>query len=159
MVSEAQNNTLPLTMANSSIITDLHAIRGHDLEGYVDGSHKCPVKFMPDSSTNENSHESIVNHVYLAWRKHDQLLLSCLLSTLTERVLARLMKIRLQLQTIKKGSLSMIDYLQKMKSIVDNLTAAAQPVKDDDPILYILSCLGPNYDVLVVSESKSYLLC
>lgn len=37
---------------------------------------------------------------------------------------------------------------------MDNLAAAAQPVKDDDLILYILSGLGPHYDALVVSVTS-----
>ncbi|XP_015167476.1 uncharacterized protein [Solanum tuberosum] len=41
-----------------------------------------------------------------------------------------------------------------MKSIADNLAAAAQPVKDDHLNLYILSGLGPNYDALVVSVTS-----
>ncbi|KAH0632976.1 hypothetical protein KY284_035762 [Solanum tuberosum] len=41
-----------------------------------------------------------------------------------------------------------------MKSIADNLAVAAQLVKDDDLILYILSGLGPDYNTLVVSVTS-----
>ncbi|KAH0639068.1 hypothetical protein KY290_036369 [Solanum tuberosum] len=41
-----------------------------------------------------------------------------------------------------------------MKSIADNLAVAAQLVKDDDLILYILSGLGPDFNTLVVSVTS-----
>lgn len=97
-------------------------LRGHDLLGYVDGSKACPAKSDLDA--------------YSAWQKQDQLLLSWILTTLSESILvqvlglatsnevwtalkrqfsshnrARLMQLRLQLQTLKKNNLPMDDYL------------------------------------------------
>ncbi|XP_047261984.1 uncharacterized protein LOC124895592 [Capsicum annuum] len=63
---------------------------------------------------------------------------------------ARLMQLRLQLQTTKKSTLSMVEYLQKIKTFVNNLAATAQPVSDDDLILYVCGGLGPKYDASVV---------
>ncbi|XP_075103758.1 uncharacterized protein LOC142178326 [Nicotiana tabacum] len=127
----------------------LPTLRGHDLEGYMDGSCECPPKFIQGSGSDTNTVES--------------LLLSWLLPSLTEGVLAqvvgcttsqevwvsletmfasqsraRLMQLRLQLQTTKKGSSTMVNYLQKMKTLADNLAAAAQPVTNDDLVLHIL---------------------
>lgn len=44
--------------------------------------------------------------------------------------------------------------MQKMKTFTDNLEATAQPVTDDNLILYILGGLGPYYDALVVSVTS-----
>ncbi|XP_047320455.1 uncharacterized protein LOC124924463 [Impatiens glandulifera] len=113
-----------------------------------------------------------------AWEQQDQRLLSWLLGTLSESVFAqvagencissqylwetlerrfatqskaRLMQLRLQLQTIKKGESSMESYLQAIKVITDNLAAAEQKVADEDLILYVLGGLGPEYESLLVA--------
>lgn len=63
---------------------------------------------------------------------------------------ARIMQLRLQLQTTKNGNSSMVEYLQKMKTCADNLAVSAHPITDDDLVLYILRGLGQEYDVVVV---------
>ena len=45
------------------------------------------------------------------------------------------MQLRLEFQTTKKGGDSMLDYILKMKTISDNLTAVGELVKDRDHIL------------------------
>ncbi|XP_075521494.1 uncharacterized protein LOC142554709 [Primulina tabacum] len=63
---------------------------------------------------------------------------------------ARMMQYKLQLQTLKKGSLSMKDYLGKMKNYVDSLSVCGHPISDDDQVLYILGGVGMEYDSVVV---------
>ncbi|MCD7462001.1 hypothetical protein HAX54_047535, partial [Datura stramonium] len=67
----------------------LPALRGHDLEGYIDGSCKSPMNFIPNNPNDENSADSILNPAYITWRKQDQLLLHWILSSPTETVLAQ----------------------------------------------------------------------
>ena len=43
---------------------------------------------------------------------------------------ARIMQLRLELQSTKKGSLSMIDYIMKVKGAADNLAAIGEPVSE-----------------------------
>nr|XP_016474014.1 PREDICTED: uncharacterized protein LOC107795821 [Nicotiana tabacum] len=50
----------------------------------------------------------------------------------------------------------MVDYLQKMKTLADNLVVVVQPVIDDDLVLHILGGLGPEYDTLVVSVTSRF---
>nr|POF07385.1 hypothetical protein CFP56_37452 [Quercus suber] len=64
---------------------------------------------------------------------------------------ARIMQLKLELQTTKKGNLSMTDYLQKIKSLADSLAAAAQPIPEPDLILHILGGLSPEYESFVTS--------
>lgn len=59
---------------------------------------------------------------------------------------ARVMNLKIQLQTLKKGSLSMKDYLLKVKSICDNLAACGCPVSREDQVLFILAGLGPEFE-------------
>ena len=51
---------------------------------------------------------------------------------------ARTLQLRFQHQSIKKGSMSVNDYILKMKAIAENLSAARQLVSDEELILYIL---------------------
>ncbi|XP_043703648.1 uncharacterized protein LOC122653773 [Telopea speciosissima] len=59
---------------------------------------------------------------------------------------ARIMQLRYQLQNVKKGSLSVSDYYNRVKTIADSLAAANHPVDDSDLILYILGGLGAGYE-------------
>lgn len=64
---------------------------------------------------------------------------------------ARVMNLRFQLQTLKKGSLSINEYYLKMKSISDSLRAAGQELSDDDIAMYLLGGVGPEFDAVVVN--------
>ena len=59
------------------------------------------------------------------------------------------MQLKLELQTMKKGDLSMTDYLQKAKTLSDNLIAVSQNVSDLDIIGCILNGIGFEYDPFV----------
>ena len=56
---------------------------------------------------------------------------------------ARILQLRLSLQTLKKGSSSIEDYILKMKARANDLLVAGQAISDDELILYILGGLGP----------------
>ena len=51
----------------------------------------------------------------------------------------------------KKDDNTMAEYVLKMKTIVDNLAAIDEPVKEIDQILQILGGLGPEYNSIVAS--------
>ncbi|KAL5772664.1 hypothetical protein ACOSQ2_012588 [Xanthoceras sorbifolium] len=67
---------------------------------------------------------------------------------------ANIMQLKLQLQTLKKGSLSMSEYLMKKKSIMDALAFAGHKLSDDDKFMYILRGLSQEYDPLVISVTS-----
>ena len=49
------------------------------------------------------------------------------------------------------------DYFLKMKSLAHGLMLAGQPISDNELILYILSCIGTEYESVVVNlTSKDY---
>ena len=49
------------------------------------------------------------------------------------------------------GTSSMSEYIQSVKSIVDNLAAVANLVADSDLVSTLLSGLSPEYDSFVIS--------
>lgn len=102
------------------------------------------------------------NPYYNVWFQQDQLLLSALLSSLTEEVLshviflptarevwlalekmfssssrARTMQIRMQLSTLQKEELAITDYICKVKSLADTLSAIGSPIQEGEIISYI----------------------
>ena len=61
------------------------------------------------------------------------------------------MQLRLEFQTTRKGSLTMMEYILKLKSLTDNLVAIGEPVTDRDQILQLLGGLGADYNSIVAS--------
>lgn len=57
----------------------------------------------------------------------------------------------MQLQTSKKGSLSITDYYMRIKNIVNNLIAAGTFITDEEICLYLLGGLGSEYDPVVIN--------
>ncbi|CAA0833005.1 Unknown protein, partial [Striga hermonthica] len=150
----------------------LAAVRGYGLMGYLDGSLSKPAEYMPGGS----NVGAIPNPLFSTWVRQDQLLASWLLSSLSESVListvglitskeiweslkitfasqnqAKIMQYRLQLQTFKKGNLSMRDYLSKVKQCCDLLASAGQKIDETDQIAHIISGLGSEYNAIMVS--------
>ncbi|CAA0842052.1 Unknown protein [Striga hermonthica] len=67
---------------------------------------------------------------------------------------ARLMHHKLQLQTLKKGSSTMREFLGKVKACCDSLGVAGEPVSEQNHILYILAGLGSEYNPVVVAVTS-----
>ncbi|KAH6823664.1 hypothetical protein C2S53_004231 [Perilla frutescens var. hirtella] len=127
------------------------------------------------------SDDLILNPEYILWHRQDQLLSSWLQSTLCENMhtfivgleiskevwetleinfasqtRAKVMQHKLQLQTLKKGNLSMREYLNQIKNYCDTLAAAGQYISEEDKILHILSGLGHEYNpVMIAITSKT----
>jgi hypothetical protein len=184
----ASNNSSSSSTAISSILpTQLHFItikltqdnyllwraqlipylRGQNLFGYLDGSVPCPAITIPNSSTH------IPNPEYIHWSQQDQIILSALLSSLTESLLtqvvgltssravwlalektfsstssARILSMRFQLSTLKKASLTITDYFTKVKQLSDTLSAISHPLDSSEITSYLLAGLPPSYDSL-----------
>ncbi|KAJ0078363.1 hypothetical protein Patl1_37257 [Pistacia atlantica] len=108
--------------------------------------------------------------------KQDNLILSTLMSFLTEGMLAQvvnyttshavwhaldetfssksceyIVQIRTQLATATKGSKSATEYFHFIKRLADELAIARQPMTRDYTITYILAGLGHEYDSFVAS--------
>jgi hypothetical protein len=64
---------------------------------------------------------------------------------------AHTMQMHYQLATLKKGSASIANYYQRMKTLNDTLAAMGQPLKDFEAVSYLLYGLGSEYNPLVTS--------
>ncbi|KAL5767184.1 hypothetical protein ACOSQ2_013967 [Xanthoceras sorbifolium] len=149
----------------------LPAIRAYNLEEYIFESKPAPKKFVVE----QGAVTTKVSDEFLAWKKNDQLLVCWIISTISEQTIgqvtncttafevwstleklysqqskSRILQLRSQLQTTKKGSMNMNDYILKMKGISDSLAAAGQVMTEQDLVLSVLSGLGVEYDLVVI---------
>ncbi|XP_062075179.1 uncharacterized protein LOC133779204 [Humulus lupulus] len=152
------------------------AVRAHECNGFLFGTRPCPPQYLDPPADPNPLLPRQVNPQFTLWIRTDQAILSWLLNSISEAMMghvlrcqfsrdvwvlleslfttqsrARILQLRFQLQSLKNGSLSIHDYILKMKTIADGLTAAGQVFSDDDLILYILGGLGPEYDSVVIN--------
>ncbi|XP_047310776.1 uncharacterized protein LOC124914304 [Impatiens glandulifera] len=155
----------------------LPTLKGYGLDQFVTRTNSAPEAFLQVDAA-DGSSVLTPNPSFTIWEEQDQRILSWLLSTLSESILdqvvgescttskalwsalehtfasqsqARLMQLRLTPQTVKKGSLLMAEYLQKIKSIIDSLAGAEQNISQQDFIIYALGGLGPEYESLTIA--------
>ena len=71
------------------------------------------------------------------------------------------MQLRLELQSTKKGSLAMIDYIMKIKGAADSLAAIGEPVSEQDQVMNLLGGVGSDYNAVVtainIRDDKIYI--
>jgi hypothetical protein len=134
-------------------------IKGQDAYRFLDGSSQ-PPQTIPNPSTDAGAPATIVNPEFLVWNQRDQMILNILISTLTEpyvvhavgsvssaalwstllsmfasQARARVMQIYFQLATVKKGSNSITEYFQTIKTLSDTLAAIEQPLNDFESVV------------------------
>ena len=165
------NHALPIKLDRSNYIlwkTQMeNVVYANGFEDYIEGTKSCPPKELPTGDLNPD---------FVQWRRFDRMVLSWMYSTLNPDIMgqivgfqtsheawmalhkifsasskARIMQLRLEFQTTKKGGDAMLDYILKMKTISDNLAAVGEPVKERDHILQLLGGLGPDYNSIVAS--------
>ncbi|KAF5482583.1 hypothetical protein F2P56_003141, partial [Juglans regia] len=149
-------------------------LHGQQLFGFVDGSVLPPSSYLPDVGG-----VSLPNPAFTRWFQQDQVILSLLVSSLSEGVLtqvvglstsrevwlalqrmfsahsqARITRIRFQLSTLKKGDSTITDYFQKAKILFDTLAAIGKPLEDCEIVSYLLAGLDTTYDPLITSITR-----
>ncbi|KAF3774362.1 Retrovirus-related Pol polyprotein from transposon TNT 1-94 [Nymphaea thermarum] len=107
---------------------------------------------------------------------HDQSLVAYITSTLSEEVLrsidddltamelwttlvttysqvseARFLQLRRQFQDIKRGTRSVLEYLNEIKNVSNQLAAIGHPVSDKDKVQQALSGLGAEFDIFCMA--------
>lgn len=115
----------------------------NELENLLDGSRPCPDQFLAVDSTNPDTVAQEIP-AYAAWKKQDQILMSWLLSCISVEILslgvtsktshklwtsleqqfgsetaAKKVHLKIMLNNLKKGSISMIEYFSKLRSVTD----------------------------------------
>ncbi|XP_062119087.1 uncharacterized protein LOC133832809 [Humulus lupulus] len=69
---------------------------------------------------------------------------------------SRIVQLRFQPQSLKKGNLSIHDYILKMTNLAQKKFAARQLITDEKLILYILGGLGHDYDSVVINLTSCH---
>jgi len=128
---------------------------GYDLVGFVDGTKMCPAAAHSD---------------YNYWTRQDQLILHAIISSVDQSVItmlgnvktskqtwdilnkmyasktrSRIMHLKERLTRFKKGSLSIAEYLNGIKSVSDELAVINSTVDDVDLVIHTLNGLGSEY--------------
>ncbi|KAH9791777.1 retrovirus-related pol polyprotein from transposon RE1 [Citrus sinensis] len=158
----------------------LSAIRANDLEGFLDGSRTCPNQLLPGESTSIEAAIISENSTYTAWKRQDQMILSWLLSSISVEILsivvnsktsrelwmsleeqfgsetvAKKVHLKMLLNNLKKGSMTITEYFCKLRSVTDELAMAGSPVSSLDFVTHLISGLGqPYYPVVVYIEAN-----
>eukprot|EP00261_Vitis_vinifera_P040178 XP_019081421.1 PREDICTED: uncharacterized protein LOC109124128 isoform X2 [Vitis vinifera] len=138
-------------------------LESQDLLAYVDGTLVPPPRFEPETSTT-------LSTKYLAWKAANQRLLCLLLSSLTEEAIAvvvglstarevwlalentfshhskaRELRLKDDLQLMKRGTKPVAEYARTFKTLCDQLHAIGRPVEDTDKVHWFLRGLGPDF--------------
>ncbi|KAF3772871.1 Retrovirus-related Pol polyprotein from transposon TNT 1-94 [Nymphaea thermarum] len=117
-------------------------------------------------------YETVDNLEHELWMAHDQSLVAYITSTLSEEVLgsidddltalelwttlattysqiseARFLQLKRQFQDIKRGTRSVLEYLNEIKNVSDQLAAIGHPISDKDKVQQALSGLGTKFDI------------
>ena len=128
-----------------------NVVYANGFEEYIDDTKPCPPQEL---------HTSELNLAFVQWRHFDRMVLSWLYSMLTPYIMgqiigfqtshdawmtlhkifsasskARIVQLHLEFQTAKKGVDPMLEYILKIKTISDNLTAIGEPVEETNHIL------------------------
>ena len=150
-------------------------LRGQHLLGYVDGTTPTPPQMI--SKTSKAGETSLLrNPTYAKWIQQDQIILSplsplfsnllwpTLLSFYCSWCLAHtwahgLFSIKssdytdslLAFHTQERLSLSVTEYFQKLKQLVDTLAVVHRPLDDFEVNSYLLAVLSSDYESVVAS--------
>uniref|UniRef100_A0A803QAS1 Retrotransposon Copia-like N-terminal domain-containing protein n=1 Tax=Cannabis sativa TaxID=3483 RepID=A0A803QAS1_CANSA len=149
------------------------AIRGNRLQGFIQ-DRAPPPQFLNDVDQASNT----FNPDFLDWEVQDKLLVSWLLSSMTESILTRMveyntirkmwnaiemhftlqvsskiLKFRTKLQKIRKGSMSLNEYLLRIKQHVDLFASVGDVLSDRDHIAAIFKGLPTEYDAFIISTN------
>jgi hypothetical protein len=144
---------------------------GQGVFGFVDGSNSCPSPHILAA----DGVSLQVSQLFLRW-KQDQLILSALLSSLSMKVLhlvvncpascsvwhtleqalastsnSCIMQLHGSLQDLRQGDDSVTQFLQKAKTLFDELTAAGRSISLTDFNLYVFRGLRGEFKDLVTS--------
>lgn len=149
----------------------------YNLMGYVDGSKAPPPRVVTIAATTEGAETQVLpNPAFAAWHQQDQVVVSGLLSSLSEEILGHVMfhrtaaeiwselermfasrsraktiQVRVQLANFKRNDMPVSDYFHKIKNLADTLSATGNPLSEEDVVSYVLAGLGSRYEALVAS--------
>ena len=136
----------------------LNVVIANELEGFLDITHPCP------------HYQSRI----LLWQRYNRLIMSWFYAFLSKNVMtqivgyntaseiwlalgqiyaltlmARLVELHTQLQSLKKGSMFTLDYIQNIKGLYNSLVAIKEPISRNNQLIYMFNGLDPDCNVFV----------
>jgi Reverse transcriptase (RNA-dependent DNA polymerase)/gag-polypeptide of LTR copia-type/GAG-pre-integrase domain len=148
-------------------------LRGHGLMSFI--ADPSPV---PEAMLISTDGVALANPEFERWQQQDQLLLAWLFNSLSPQILAqvlncetasqlwhkllqiynsqslaKILELKLKIQTIKKGGDTCSQYLQKFQAIADQLRSIGSDMTEQDLILFTLQGLGTEYENFVTAIS------
>ncbi|KAF6163512.1 hypothetical protein GIB67_002517 [Kingdonia uniflora] len=108
------------------------------------------------SSQGKEVHIPEANREYTTWMKRDQLLLSWIISSLSEDVFAHVMGLStLHVVWTTLAKYFALSSCSRVKSIGDNLAIVASPVSNEDMVSSLFKGLSSKYDSLITSVTTN----
>jgi hypothetical protein len=142
-------------------------LEAYSMIDHIDGSVQKPSQYLVDSARVLTTG---VNPSFLSWKKRDKALLTLIYSTLSPPVLsmvvglhsaqevwstletrftstarANVLNLKLELQSVKKGSDSISAYMQRVKTARDKLFAVGVQIDDEEMLHMVLKGLPKDY--------------
>uniref|UniRef100_A0A2N9H1V0 Integrase catalytic domain-containing protein n=1 Tax=Fagus sylvatica TaxID=28930 RepID=A0A2N9H1V0_FAGSY len=142
-------------------------LEAYSMIDHIDGSVQKPSQYLVDSA---GVLTTGVNPSFLSWKKRDKALLTLIYSTLSPPVLsmvvglhsaqevwstletrftstarANVLNLKLELQSVKKGSDSISAYMQRVKTARDKLSAVGVQIDDEEMLHMVLKGLPKDY--------------
>ncbi|CAH9105646.1 unnamed protein product [Cuscuta epithymum] len=146
------------------------ALEAYDLDSCLNSVNTPPTTIIDQPATSTTQATTKANPAYAAWIRKDRLILLWIRSTLTtpllglvaratssheagtmlERIFhaqtrSRQMHLRQQLQSLSKGSLSILEYFEKKRAIANSLLECLVVIPDSDFVDYLVYGLGSAY--------------
>lgn len=151
----------------------LFSIGTYEIENHLTGFMSLPSLFV---MVKDDLGTSLVktNPNFSNWKKYDRLLMSQLFVLISESLFGyiskcttaleiwgtlqnycvleskvRVMELKLTLQTLKKGNLTIHDYVRQMKEVYDSLVLSGQIIIEGELINFIVDGIGSENDAIV----------
>nr|DAD43405.1 TPA_asm: hypothetical protein HUJ06_001635 [Nelumbo nucifera] len=120
-------------------------LQGYDLHHFIDGSQPIPLPTITVNGV------STPNPAHTTWKHQDRLIFSALLAwttldtTYATPSCGHIKQLKEQLKRCTKGSKSINEYMQAIKTRSDELALLGKPLDDEDLIDRVLEGLGDEY--------------
>ncbi|KAL6322370.1 hypothetical protein AAG906_007923 [Vitis piasezkii] len=114
-------------------------LEGYDLHHFIDGTH------TPPPSTIIVTGVASLNPTYTTWKRQDRLIFSALLGAIS----ISLQPLIARTTTFLDGSKSISEYMQAIKTRVDELALLGKPIDDEDLINGVLDGLSDEYKSII----------
>nr|DAD45035.1 TPA_asm: hypothetical protein HUJ06_003265 [Nelumbo nucifera] len=124
-------------------------LQGYDLHHFINGSQPTPP---PTITVND---VSTPNPTHTTWKRQDRLIFSALLAWTTLATTyatpsrSHIKQLKEQLKRCTKGSKSINEYMQAIKTRSDELALLGKPLDDEDLVDRVLKGLGEEYKSIV----------